>query len=121
MVCDKASRFCQRPSGGRRGNRRPGSALEARAKRVRVHEVRERALAVDLDDGQELAVAGLQSVVALDVDDLEGEPEVDTDGLDDLEGPSAETAVRSAIDRDSNYGYKPRVVVASATRCTASP
>ena len=97
------------------------SVAEPFAERVRVHEVRERALAIDLDDGQQLAVAGLQSVVALDVDDLEGEPEVGTDGLDDLEGPSAEAAVGSAIDRDSNYGYKPRVVVASATRCTASP
>jgi hypothetical protein len=35
---------------------------------------------------------------------------------------STETAVSRVIDGDSmSYGYSPRVVVASATRCTASP
>jgi hypothetical protein len=40
----------------------------------------------------------------------------------DLERAHTEAAVRSVIDGDaSRYGYRPRVVVASATRCTARP
>ena len=102
------------------GTVEPDSA-EARAKCVGVHEVRECPLAVDLDDREEFAIVRLEIRVALDVDHLELEPEVSTDFVDDLERPRAEAAVSSAIDGDSTYGYRPRVVVASATRWTASP
>ena len=106
----------------RRASREPSSALEARAKRVRVHEVRERALTVDLDDRQELAVARLELGVAADVDQRELEVNLSPKRLDDLERASAEAAVGSVKDGDAvRYGYRPRVVVASATRCTASP
>jgi hypothetical protein len=30
-------------------------------------------------------------------------------------------AVAGVVEGDPGYGYRPRVVVASATRCTASP
>jgi hypothetical protein len=40
---------------------------------------------------------------------------------DDLERTSAEAAVGRVVDGDTGYGYKPRVVVASATRWTARP
>ena len=39
----------------------------------------------------------------------------------DLDRPRAEAAVGRVVEDDSRYGYNPRVVVASATRCTAIP
>jgi hypothetical protein len=87
-----------------------------------VHEVREHALTVDLDDRQELAVSRLELVVALDADQRELEVNLPPKRLDNLERASAEAAVGSVKDGDAvRYGYRPRVVVASATRCTASP
>jgi hypothetical protein len=69
-----------------------------------------------------LAVAALQFRVAADVDELELEIHVLTHIAHDLERPLAEPAVGRVIERDLlRYGYRPRVVVASATRCTASP
>ena len=69
-----------------------------------------------------LAVPGLELAVALDVDHLEVEAEVGADCLHELERASAEAAIGSVKDGDAvRYGYRPRVVVASATRCTASP
>ena len=58
----------------------------------------------------------------LDVDHFKIEVDLVAHLVDDLERPLAEAAVSSVVDRDpSRYGYSPRVVVASATRCTASP
>ena len=106
----------------RRPSREPSSALDARAKRFGVHEVREGALTVDLDDRQELAVSRLELVVVADVDQPELEVNLSPKRLGDRERASAEAAVGSVKDGDSvRYGYRPRVVVASATRCTASP
>ena len=99
-----------------------GSAFEARAKRLLVHEVRERALAVDLDDREELAIPRLEGAVTADVDQLELEADVPSNRLDDIERALAERARRSVVDDDpAPYGYNPLVVVASATRCTARP
>ena len=98
-----------------------GSDTEPTPERVRVDEVREHELAVDLDGGKELPVARLEVGPAADVDELELEDELPPDLLDDLQRPRAETAVSRVVDGDARYGYKPRVVVASATRCTASP
>jgi hypothetical protein len=94
---------------------------ELRAKRVGVHEVRERELAVDLDRGEELPVALLEIRPARNVDQLDVEPELVAQRRDDLERTRAKAAVSRVVDGDSCYGYRPRVVVASATRWTASP
>jgi hypothetical protein len=97
------------------------SGTEPAPERLGVHEVRERELAIDLDGRQELPVARLELGPAADVDELEVDPELLADLLDDFERPGAEAAVRRVVDRDAGYGYRPRVVVASATRSTASP
>jgi hypothetical protein len=90
--------------------------------RAGIDEVRERLLAVDLDDGQERAVPRLELGVARDVDELEIEAELVARLRHDLERAGAEAAVGSVVDPDAlRYGYKPRVMVASATRCTAMP
>jgi hypothetical protein len=74
-------------------------------KRIRVDEVGERALPVDLDDGEVLAVAGLELEVAVDVDQLELEADLGLDLADDLERALAEPAVRRVIERDlRGYG-----------------
>src|SRR4029450_8001609 len=49
---------------------------EPGAQRTRVDEVRERPLAVDLDDGQELAIRRFEVDVAVDVDELEVEADL---------------------------------------------
>ena len=97
------------------------SGGEPAAECVAVDEVRECELAVDLDGGKELAIAVLEVGPSGDVDQLERDSELAADLLDHRERPLAEAAVRRVVDGDSGYGYKPRVVVASATRCTASP
>jgi hypothetical protein len=91
------------------------------AERVGVDEVRERELTVDLDRREQLAVARFERRVARDVDRLELEPELVMKRRDDLERSRAQAAIVRVIQRDTRYGYSPRVVVASATRCTASP
>ena len=69
------------------------SGFEPRAQRLRVDEVGERLLAVDLDHGQQLAVATFELGVAADVDDLEIEADLVANTLDDLERTLAEAAV----------------------------
>jgi hypothetical protein len=54
---------------------------EAFTQRVRVHEVREGPLPVDLHNGQPLAVARLELGIAGDVDLLEGESLLSPNGL----------------------------------------
>jgi hypothetical protein len=86
-----------------------------------VDEVRERALAVDLDDRKQLAVPGLQRRVAADVDLLVVERELRTGGLDHAPRGGAEVATLGVEEDDLGYGYNPRVIVASPTRWTARP
>ena len=86
-----------------------------------MHVVREDPLAVDLDHGQPLAVAGLELGIAGDVDLLELEVLLAAQ-LGQLRSRAlAEMAVGGVVEGDPDYGYRPRVVVASATRWTASP
>jgi hypothetical protein len=69
-----------------------------------------------------LAVAGLELGVPGDVDEHKLETELLLRCPDDDECALAERTVRRVVERDVlGYGYRPRVVVASVTRCTASP
>jgi hypothetical protein len=65
-----------------------------------VDEVDERPLAVDLDHGEPLPIAGLELRVAADVDLVEGLAA----RRQDAAGPLAERAARSAVEDDSRYG-----------------
>jgi hypothetical protein len=80
--------------------RGPGepSAAEPAAESVRVDEVRERGLAVQLDDGDPLAVTRLERGVAADVDELDV---VAADLAHDLERTLAEVAAGSVEENDS--------------------
>jgi hypothetical protein len=60
--------------------------------------------AVDLHDGKQLPVVGLERRIGGDVDELELEVELRVDLLDDLERPFAETAVPGVEDGDAGYG-----------------
>jgi hypothetical protein len=86
-----------------------------------MHEVRERALAVDLDDRQPLAIPGLEVRIAGDVDLVELERLLGPHRLQHPPRGSAQVALRRVVERDADYGYRPRVSVASATRWTARP
>jgi hypothetical protein len=87
-----------------------------------VDVVGEGALALDLDHGQPFAVAGLELGIAADVDLDELERMRGAHVLEHRARPLAEVAAGRSEQRDADgYGYRPRVVVASATRCTASP
>ena len=94
---------------------------ELSAQRSRLDEIREGALAVDLDHRQPFAVLGLERLVAGDVDLLELEALVGLRGEDDPFRRLAEVAARGRVEDDAGYGYRPRVMVASATRWTARP
>src|SRR5207342_3273080 len=88
------------PAASRGPRREPsGSGLEALAERIGLHEVREGADPVDLDDRQERAVAGLELGATADVDQLELEAELRANRLDHLERPCAEAAVAGVVDR----------------------
>ena len=69
-----------------------------------MHEVREGALAVDLDDRQPLSVASLQVRVTGDVDLLELERLVGTSGLDHPPRRRAEMAAGRVVEDDARYG-----------------
>ena len=102
-VRDKVSRFCHRLS--RRRGRTVRREPRAAAERVGVDEVRERPLAVDLDDREQLPVARLELGVAADVDDLQLEVLLRLDAAHDLESARAEPAVRRVVERDATpYG-----------------
>jgi hypothetical protein len=94
---------------------------ELSSKRIGLNEVRERELAVDLDHGQKLAVTLLEPGVAGDVDLLELERLLGPHGLEHAPRRRTQVAIRSVVEDDAGYGYKPRVRVASETRCTARP
>jgi hypothetical protein len=84
-------------------------------------EVRERPLAVDLNDRKPLAIAGLELGVAADVNLLQREPQLVPRRVDNPPRGSAEVAPLGVEKDDAGYGYKPRVIVASETRWTARP
>src|SRR6187397_3623468 len=83
-----------------RTTERPLRAAEPVAQRVGIDEVRERLLAVDLDDRQEGAVPRLELGVARDVDELEVEAELVACLRHDLERAGAEAAVGGVVDGD---------------------
>jgi len=77
---------------------------EPRPERFRLHEVRERVLAVDLDDRQVLPIARLELGIATDVDELELEVELGPRVPHDLERALAESAVGRVVEDDVRYG-----------------
>jgi hypothetical protein len=74
------------------------------AERIGLDEVRERALAVDLDDRKPLAVAGLELRIAADVDLLELERMPRAHGLEHAASTLAEVTAGRREERDAN-GY----------------
>ena len=72
--------------------------------RVGVHVVGERLLAADLDDGQQLAIAGLEVGVAADVDLLVREAELLPQLRDDGPRALAEVAAVGVVELDLRYG-----------------
>ena len=108
-------------AGERSGTR--SLCLHFAPKRTIVHVVDEGALAADLDHRQPLAVPRLELGIAGDIDLLQLERAIRPCRGDDRARPLAQVAALRVVDRDlrPGYGYKPRVTVASATRCTASP
>jgi hypothetical protein len=73
--------------------------------RIGMDVVGEDALAVDLDDREPLAIRRLQLRVAADVDLLQLERMLRTNGSEHLAGPLAEVAPRRGEERDANaYG-----------------
>lgn len=97
------------------------SLCDLLAERLRLDEVREGTLAVDLHDREPLAVAGLELRVAADVDLLQLEAELVPRRVDDAQRGRAEVAALGVVEDDAGYGYRPRVIVASETRWTARP
>ena len=73
--------------------------------RRRVDEVRERALAVDLDHREVLPVPRLELAIATDVHDEELEPELLLRLVHDLERPLAEDAALGAVEGDPPVAY----------------
>ena len=69
--------------------------------------MRERALAVDLDDGEMLAVPRLECGISGDVDERELEAELVAKTSDHLERTYAQPAVRGVVERDARVseGY----------------
>lgn len=94
---------------------------ELPAQRIRLDEIRERLFSVDLDDRQPLAISSLEPWVSTDVDLLELEGHFGSHRLDRAPRSRAEVAAFGVVEDDPRYGYRPRVMVASETRWTASP
>jgi hypothetical protein len=76
--------------------------LEPPPERRLVHVVGEDPLAVDLDDGDQLAVGRLELWVAVDRDLLQLEPELVAERPDLRERTLAEVAPGTVINRDSD-------------------
>jgi hypothetical protein len=79
-------------------------AAEACPERVRIDEVGEGRLTVDLDHGEELPVALLELRITTDVDELELEAELSLCLTQHFERALAEVAVRRVVERDFAYG-----------------
>jgi hypothetical protein len=89
--------------------------------RIGLDEVRERLRAVDLHDRKQGPVPALELGVAGDVHLLQLEGLLGAHGLEHPARGRAEVALRRVVEDDAGYGYRPRVIVASATRWTARP
>jgi hypothetical protein len=74
------------------------------AERIRRDEVGERALALDLDHREQLAVLGLQLGLSADVDLLELEAELGLRRLDDTARRRAQVAALGGVEDDARYG-----------------
>jgi hypothetical protein len=70
-----------------------------------VHEVAEGTLAVDLDDGDQLAIAPFELGIAGDVDLRQVERVLAPDAADDSERTLAEVAVPRVVDDDAAQRY----------------
>jgi hypothetical protein len=68
-----------------------------------------------------LPVPSFEIRVPSHVDKLEIEAKLVMNTAHNLERTHTQVAVGSVVEGDASYGYRPLVVVASATRCTASP
>jgi hypothetical protein len=71
---------------------------------IRLHEVDECLLSIDLDDREQLAVAGLEVGVAVDQDLLELETELVTERGDGLARTLAEVTALRRIQPYEGYG-----------------
>ena len=78
--------------------------LEPPPKRLRLDVIGACALAVDLDDGDQLAVAGLQPCVSVDLDLLELEPQLGAKLPQLLLGSLAEMAADRLVEDDPRAG-----------------
>ena len=78
--------------------------FQATAKGLRLHVVRERPAAVDLDRREPLAVPSLELGNAGDVDLVEVELELALQLRDDGARPRAEMAIGRVVDDDARYG-----------------
>jgi hypothetical protein len=79
---------------------------------------------VELDHGNTLAVTLLELGDTVDLDLLQLEAELVRKGKELRPRVLAEVAADGVVQRDrrrGGYGYSPRMIVASATRSTASP
>jgi hypothetical protein len=74
------------------------------AQRFRIHEVRERPLAVDLHDRQPLPIASLELWIPGDVDLLELERLLGTRGVQDAPRGRAQVAAVRVVESDAGYG-----------------
>ena len=90
------------------------------AKRIRLHVVGADDVTADLDDRDALPIALLELLVARDVHLGELEAELVLQLAELRARELAQVASLRAVE-DDFYGYRPRVVVASATRWTAIP
>jgi hypothetical protein len=77
---------------------------EPAAQSIRLDEVDERLLAVDLDDREQLAVPGLEPGIAVDQHFLEVEAELVPKRGDGLARTLAKVAPLRAEERDLRYG-----------------
>ena len=77
---------------------------EPPAESIGRHEVDERLLPVDLDDREQLAVAGLELRVAVDQDLLQLEAELVPERRDGLARTLAEVAPLRAVEPNEGYG-----------------
>jgi hypothetical protein len=75
-------------------------SLQFSEENIAIDEVHEGALAVDLDDGEPLAVLRFELFVAADVDLPELERHLGTDILEHTTGALAEVAALSVVERD---------------------
>ena len=105
----------------RRRNKRLTLCAGFTSECICVDVVDERPLSVDLHYRQPFAIRSLELVHARDVDLRVVEAELVAQLAQPLLRALAERASLCAVETDVGQGYRPRVTVASATRCTARP